>query len=161
MTLANNSVRTIWKGAEDLHAFGNFPNFAVSKDGKFAAAERSSFETPPEIWAGPIGEWRQLTSNNTAQSLAWGKAQNLEWKNEGLNIQGWLLPPRQVEAGKRYPMVVLHPRRTFRRSNAGLARFIWNVEGHYRGPRSTRLLRPDAESSREATVREKISLART
>src|SRR6266853_52697 len=56
LTLANNSVRTIWKGAEDLHAFGNFPNFAVSntKDGKFAAAERSSFETPPEIWTGPI-----------------------------------------------------------------------------------------------------------
>jgi dipeptidyl aminopeptidase/acylaminoacyl peptidase len=107
LTLANNSVRTIWKGAEDLHAFGNFPNFAVSKDGKFAVAERSSFETPPEIWAGPIGEWRQLTSNNSAQSPAWGKAQNLEWKNEGLDIQGWLLPPRQVEAGKRYPMVVL------------------------------------------------------
>src|SRR5213595_2575768 len=48
LTLANNSVRTIWRGAQDLHAFGNFPNFAVSKDSKFAAAERSSFETPPE-----------------------------------------------------------------------------------------------------------------
>src|SRR5216117_2101344 len=68
LTPANNSMRTIWKGAEALHAFGNFPDFAVSKDGKFAAAERSSFETPPEIWAGPIGEWRQLTSNNAAQS---------------------------------------------------------------------------------------------
>jgi dipeptidyl aminopeptidase/acylaminoacyl peptidase len=107
LTLANNALRTIWKGAEGIHAFGNFPNFALSKDGKLAAADRSTFETPPEIWAGPIGQWRQLTSNNTAQSLAWGKAQNLEWKNEGLNIQGWLLPPRQVEAGKRYPMIVL------------------------------------------------------
>jgi dipeptidyl aminopeptidase/acylaminoacyl peptidase len=107
LALANNSFRTIWKGAEGIHAFGNFPNFALSKDGKFAAANRSTFETPPEIWAGPIGQWRQLTNNNTAQSLAWGKAQNLEWKNEGLNIQGWLLPPRQVETGKRYPMVVL------------------------------------------------------
>src|SRR5216117_789876 len=48
LALANNSVRTIWKGAEHLYAFGNFPNFAVSKDGKFAGAERSSFETPPE-----------------------------------------------------------------------------------------------------------------
>jgi dipeptidyl aminopeptidase/acylaminoacyl peptidase len=106
-TLANNSVRTIWKGAEDLHAFGNFPNFAVSKDGKFAAAERSSFETPPQIWAGPIGDWRQLTSNNAAQSPTWGKAENLEWTNDGSNIQGWLLPPIQVESGKKYPMVVL------------------------------------------------------
>src|SRR5437879_10307071 len=109
LTLANNSVRTIWKGAEDLHAFGNFPNFAVSstKDGKFAAAERSSFETPPEIWAGPIGEWRQLTSNNSALSPTWGKGQNLEWTNDRFNIQGWLLPPIQVEPGKKYPMVVL------------------------------------------------------
>src|SRR6266852_1780744 len=79
LTVANNSVRTIWKGAEDLHAFGNFPNFAVSKDGKFAAAERSTFETPPEIWVGPIGEWRQLTNNNSALSATWGKAESIEW----------------------------------------------------------------------------------
>jgi dipeptidyl aminopeptidase/acylaminoacyl peptidase len=107
LTLADNSLRTIWKGAEGIHAFGNFPNFSVSKDGKFAAAARSSFETPPEIWAGPLGEWRQLTSNNVAQAVSWGKAQNLEWTNDGFNIQGWLLQPRQVETGKKYPMVVL------------------------------------------------------
>jgi dipeptidyl aminopeptidase/acylaminoacyl peptidase len=107
LTLGNNSVRTIWKGAEHIHAFGNFPNFALSTDGKFAAAARSSYETPPEIWAGSIGEWRQLTKNNTALSPSWGKAQNLEWINEGLNIQGWLVPPKQVEPGKKYPMVVL------------------------------------------------------
>ena len=107
LTLANNSVQTIWKGAEDLHAFGNFPNFAVSKDGKFTAAERSGFETPPEIWAGPPGDWRKLTSNNSALSPTWGKAENLEWTNDGFNIQGWVLPPIQVESGKKYPMVVL------------------------------------------------------
>jgi dipeptidyl aminopeptidase/acylaminoacyl peptidase len=107
LTLGNNSVRTIWNGAEHVHAFGNFPNFALSTDGKFAAAARSSYETPPEIWAGLIGEWRQLTKNNTALSASWGKAQNLEWINEGLNLQGWLLPPKQIEPGKKYPMVVL------------------------------------------------------
>jgi dipeptidyl aminopeptidase/acylaminoacyl peptidase len=107
LTLADNSVRTVWKGAEGIHAFGNFPNFALAKDGKFAAAARSSYETPPEIWAGPIGEWRQLTSNNSAQSPTWGKAQSLEWTNDSFNIQGWLLPPAQVESGKKYSMVVL------------------------------------------------------
>ncbi|MDQ2824173.1 MAG: S9 family peptidase, partial [Verrucomicrobiota bacterium] len=107
LMLSNNSVRTIWKGAEGIHAFGNFPNFAISKDGKFAAAARSNYETPPEIWAGPLDEWRQLTSNNAALSPNWGKAQNLEWTNDGFDIQGWLLPPSQVESGKRYPMVVL------------------------------------------------------
>src|SRR5438477_11951521 len=107
LTLANNSVRTIWKGAEGLYAFGNFPNFALSKDGKFAAAVRSSYETAPEIWAGPIGEWQQLTANNSALSPTWGKAENLEWTNDGFNIQAWLLPPAKVESGKKYPMVVL------------------------------------------------------
>ena len=68
LTLSNNSVRTIWKGAENIHAFGHFPNFALSKDGKISAVARSSYESPPEIWAGPIGEWRQLTTNNSALS---------------------------------------------------------------------------------------------
>ena len=34
LNLTNNSARTIWKGPEGIHAFGNFPNFALSKDGK-------------------------------------------------------------------------------------------------------------------------------
>ena len=107
LTLSNNSVRTIWKGAENIHAFGNFPNFALSKDGKLAAAVRSDYNSPPEIWAGPIGEWRQLTNNNASLTTDWGKAENLEWTNEGLKIQGWLLPPPQVDSAKKYPMVVL------------------------------------------------------
>ena len=107
LTVPNNSVRTIWKGDDALHAFGNFPDFAVSKNGKFAAAEHSTFETPPEIWVGPIGEWRQLTNNNSALSATWGKAESLEWANEGFNIQGWLLSPVKIESGKKYPMVVL------------------------------------------------------
>src|SRR6267378_3872468 len=107
LTPSDNGVRTIWNGAEHIHAFGNFPNFALSNDGKFAATVRSSYEMPPEIWTGSIGEWRQLTKNNTAVSPSWGKAENLEWTNEGFNIQGWLLPPARVESGKKYPMVVL------------------------------------------------------
>ena len=107
LTLSSNSVHTTWKGSEALHAFGNFPDFAVSKDRKFAAAERSTFETPPEVWVGPIGEWRQLTNNNSALSATWGKADSLEWTNEGFTIQGWLLSPAKIESGKKYPMVVL------------------------------------------------------
>src|SRR5438067_752459 len=107
LTISDNGVRTIWNGAEHIHAFGNFPNFALSTDGKFGAAARSSYEIPPEIWTGPVGEWRQLTKNNTALSPSWGKAESLEWTNEGLNIQGWLLPPARVESGTKYPMIVL------------------------------------------------------
>ena len=107
LSVADNSVRTIWKGPESLHAFGNFPDFAVAKDGKFAAVVRSSYEVPPEVWAGPIGGWRQLTKNNAAISPTWGKAESVEWTNDGFNIQGWLLLPAKVESGKKYPLVVL------------------------------------------------------
>ena len=107
LTVADNSVRTIWKGAEEMRAFGKFPNLAVSTDGKSAAAERSDFNTAPEIWVGPLNTWRQLTNDNSGQSPVWGKAENLEWTNEGFNIQAWLIPPSRIESGKKYPMVVL------------------------------------------------------
>ena len=58
LNLTDDSARTIWKGPEGIHAFGNFPNFALSKDGKLAAAVRSTYNSPPEVFAGPLGEWR-------------------------------------------------------------------------------------------------------
>jgi dipeptidyl aminopeptidase/acylaminoacyl peptidase len=105
--LTNNSGRTIWKGPEGIHAFGNFPNFDVSKDGRFAAAVRDTYNSPPEVFGGPLNEWRQLTDNNSGLQATWGKAESIEWANEGQNIQGWLVPPAKVEAGRKYPMVVL------------------------------------------------------
>jgi len=103
----DNSARTIWKGPEGIHAFGNFPNFALSKDGNFAAVVRSTYNSPPEVFVGPLGEWRQLTNNNAGLQANWGKAESIEWTNEGSNIQGWLVPPAKIEAGKKYPLVVL------------------------------------------------------
>ena len=105
--LADNSARTIWKGPEGIHAFGNFPNLALSKDGKFAAAVCSTYNSPPEVFTGPLGKWHPFTNNNTDLQANWGKAESIEWTNEGFNIQGWLVPPAKVEAGKKYPMVVL------------------------------------------------------
>jgi dipeptidyl aminopeptidase/acylaminoacyl peptidase len=103
----DNSTRTIWKGSEGIHAFGNFPNFALSDDGNFAAIVRSTYNSPPEVFAGPIGEWHQLTDNNAGLQANWGKAESIEWTNEGSNIQGWLVPAAESEPGKNYPMVVL------------------------------------------------------
>src|SRR6476661_4258883 len=107
LSLTNNSTQTIWKGSEGIHAFGNFPDFSLSSDGKLAAAELSSYNSPPEVFAGPLGEWRQLTNNNAGLQANWGKAESIEWTNEGSNIQGWLVPPAKIEPGKKHPMVVL------------------------------------------------------
>src|SRR6059058_730810 len=107
LSLTNNSAQTIWKGPEGIHAFGNFPDFSLSSDGKLAAAELSRYNSPPEVFAGPPGKWRQLTSNNATLHANWGKAESIEWTNEGSNIQGWVVPPVKVESGQKYPMVVL------------------------------------------------------
>jgi dipeptidyl aminopeptidase/acylaminoacyl peptidase len=107
LSLSNNSAQTIWKGPEGIHAFGNFPDFSASSDGKVAAAELSRYNSPPEVFAGPLGEWRQLTNNNAGLHANWGKAESIEWTNEGSNIQGWVVPPVKVESGQKYPMVVL------------------------------------------------------
>src|SRR5947207_4013438 len=107
LSLNNNSAQTIWKGPEGIHAFGNFPDFSLSSDGKLAATELSSYNSPPEVFAGPLGEWRQLTNNNAGLQANWGKAESIEWTNEGSSIQGWLVPPAKIDPGKKYPMVVL------------------------------------------------------
>jgi dipeptidyl aminopeptidase/acylaminoacyl peptidase len=107
LNLADNTVRTLWQAAEGFHAFGNFPDFALARDGRVAALVRTSYETPPEVWAGPIGLWHQVTHNNAELKPIWGKAESLEWTNEGNEIQGWLLPPAKLEPNKKYPLVVL------------------------------------------------------
>ena len=93
---------------------------------------RSTYETPPEVWAGPIGQWHQLTNNNSALKPTWGKAESLEWTNEGFNIQGWLLPPAKIESGKKYPMVVLIHGGPSSVTHAGVAGWFWNVARHHR-----------------------------
>jgi dipeptidyl aminopeptidase/acylaminoacyl peptidase len=105
--LADNSVHTVWQAPEGFYAFGNFPNFALARDSKVAALVRSSFETPPEVWAGPSGKLHQLTHENAGLKPTWGKAENLEWTNQGKKIQGWLIPPANVASDRKYPLVVL------------------------------------------------------
>ncbi len=107
LSISEKSVRTIQKLTEGIHAFGNFPNFALSRDGKSAAAVLGGYNTPPEVSVGPTGAWRQLTRNNASLPMTWGKAESIEWTNDGFNIQGWLVPPAKIEAGKKYPLVML------------------------------------------------------
>jgi dipeptidyl aminopeptidase/acylaminoacyl peptidase len=107
LSLGQPSIRTVWRGAENVHACGYFANFALSPDGGMSAVVRSDYQAPPEVWAGPPGQWTQLTGNNASQKAMWGPAESLEWTNQGLRIQGWILRPRAVEPDKRYPMIVV------------------------------------------------------
>ena len=129
LNIKDNSVRTVWKGNEGVHAFGNFPNFAFSSDAD-AAVVRGGYNTAPEVWAARFGlntltpsdtmrsvertgetatlsQWKQMTNDNASIPMTWGKAESIEWTNDGMNIQGWLVPPAKIESGRKYPMVVM------------------------------------------------------
>jgi dipeptidyl aminopeptidase/acylaminoacyl peptidase len=97
---------TIWRGGEGVTAGLWGANLSVARDGKTSAVIRNSFAAAPEVWAGPIGEWKQMTHRNASVKPAWGEAKSIHWKNDGYDIQGWLIYPKDFDAGKKYPMVV-------------------------------------------------------
>jgi dipeptidyl aminopeptidase/acylaminoacyl peptidase len=67
---------------------------------------RSSFEHAGEVWAGPIDALKQITHLNDGLKPVWGKTENVEWTNEGFNVQGWLLYPANYDPAKKYPLLV-------------------------------------------------------
>jgi dipeptidyl aminopeptidase/acylaminoacyl peptidase len=99
-------IAPLWRGAEAVSAGLPGPSLSVTRDGKTTAVVRESFTTAPEVWAGPIGSWVPLTRANAGLAPLWGEARSLTWKSDGLDVQGWLVAPRAVAAGKRFPMVV-------------------------------------------------------
>ncbi len=106
LEIPSNRTERLWQGGESLHAGGNDANFSLSADGKSAGVIRADWQHPPEIWAGQIGDWKQLTHNNAALKPHWGEVKNIEWTSEGASVQGWLLYPAAFDQAKKYPMVV-------------------------------------------------------
>ncbi len=106
---------TVWRGAEMITERGTAPGLALAADGKASAVLRQSFGRPPEVWAGPLGAWRQVTAKNARYAASWGEAKSLHWTSGGVEVQGWLLPPPGVSLaaspgdglGRRYPLVVV------------------------------------------------------
>jgi dipeptidyl aminopeptidase/acylaminoacyl peptidase len=100
-------VETLWRGLETVST-GSAWDFGISlaADGKSCALVRQSFQEPPEIWAGEIGAWKQITHLNGNIRPDWGKSESIHWLSDGMEIQSWLLYPVNYDPSKRYPMVV-------------------------------------------------------
>ena len=105
VSASGGAVQKIWSGEESVSAQSSL-NGAVSRDGSVSAVIRQSASTPPELWTGPIGNWKQLTSLNAGIKPAWGETVNFHWTNGKLPLQGWLMLPLNYAPGKRYPLVV-------------------------------------------------------
>jgi dipeptidyl aminopeptidase/acylaminoacyl peptidase len=97
-----------WTGEELVATTSNawVPGGSFSRDGSVTAIVRQSASAPPEVWAGPIGKWKQLTNLNAGVKPAWGEMRNVHWMNGTTRVQGWLMLPQDFASGKSYPLVV-------------------------------------------------------
>ncbi|HEX5379835.1 MAG TPA: S9 family peptidase, partial [Phenylobacterium sp.] len=97
------AVKPVWSDQVSLAAGDG--KIALSADARTAAGVSQSFAFAPRIVAGPVAAMIPITHDNDALTPA-TRARSIAWKNEGLDVQGWLLAPLGLEAGKTYPMVV-------------------------------------------------------
>ncbi|HEV2288024.1 MAG TPA: S9 family peptidase [Candidatus Acidoferrales bacterium] len=104
--LDSGAVSTLYTGPEHLSANGFGVAVSLARDGKTAATVRQSFSAPPEVWAGPIGDWKQITHVNSGLHPAWGKAESLHWTTDIGSVQGWLVYPADYDPSKKYGLVV-------------------------------------------------------
>ena len=103
-----DASRILWSGEEwtGTASGGWEPSGSFSRDGTKIAVVREAAGTPPEIWAGTIGKWEQVTHLNTGVKPAWGETRNVHWMNSSMRVQGWLTFPKDFTPGKTYPLVV-------------------------------------------------------
>jgi dipeptidyl aminopeptidase/acylaminoacyl peptidase len=102
----SGTIETLAHEPGQLSASGWGTAISLASDGKTSAVIRQSLAHPPEVWAGAIGQWKQITRKNADLKPAWGEAKSIHWQNDGFNLQGWLLYPVNFDASKKYPMVV-------------------------------------------------------
>ncbi len=98
-------VEILWTGEEYARPESDLW-MGRSAGSNSVALVRQSASTPPEVWAGRIGKWKQLTQINTGVKPAWGESRNVHWMNGDTRVQGWLMFPRDYRAGKKYPLIV-------------------------------------------------------
>lgn len=102
----DRKITPVWTGPETLPVGLFVPYVSVANDGKTTAVVRESFSKAPEVWAGAIGDWKQITQRNAALRPEWGEAKSLHWKTDIGDVQGWLIYPRDFDPAKKYPLVV-------------------------------------------------------
>ena len=111
ITTDGQSTPASWKGwtgeetigtATDVYALGA----SFSRDGTVSAVVRQAASTPPEVWAGPMGSWKQLTHVNSNVHATWGESRNVHWMNGDTRVQGWLMLPKDYDPAKKYPLVI-------------------------------------------------------
>ncbi len=83
VSASSGTVKSLWSGEEALGSV------SLSRNGSDTAVIRQSASTPPEVWAGPVGKWKQFTTVNAEVKPAWGVCTTSTGRTE----------PRSLKAG--------------------------------------------------------------
>lgn len=104
----SGATRNLWKADASIRSGSEETSLAVanSKKGPVVAFTSSAWDKLPEVYAGTFDQLIQLTQLNPIAKDSLPKAVNVEWKNEGWQVQGWLLYPQKYDSTKKYPMLV-------------------------------------------------------
>lgn len=78
---------------------------SISAQTHTIAVIRSSFEHAPEVWYGVPNNLHQVTHLNDGLKPSWGKAESIDYTNEGFNLQGFLLYPAHYDPLKKYGLI--------------------------------------------------------
>ena len=107
--VSSGKVAQLWTGSDIIETESFYRSIAISlaSNHEESAVIRHSWARPPEVWAGRTGDWKQVTHLNDALHSQWGDMKSLHWMSDGLKIQGWLMYPKDYDASRRYPMVVV------------------------------------------------------
>ncbi|MGA9558879.1 MAG: S9 family peptidase [Terriglobales bacterium] len=102
-----------WTGEETIGTTtgGWVPSASFSRDGSVSAVVRQAASTPPEVWTGKMGAWRQITHLNQNVKPSWGESRNVHWLSDKAaggddRVEGWLMLPANYDPAKKYPLVV-------------------------------------------------------
>ena len=107
VTVHGSAIQQLWSGEESASPESrDWVSRSPDGDKLITAIVRQSPSAPPEVWAGPIGAWKQLTEINASAKPIWGNMRNVHWTNGTTQVQGWLLMPKDFSSSKTYPLVV-------------------------------------------------------
>ncbi len=110
LDVSTGATTALWQSGETIHAGPEATSLSVAKSSRsplpVVALVRTFWSTPPEVWAGSVGHWHQISHENAQIETTPVRAESISWKNDSFQVQGWLVFPPHFDSSKHYPMIV-------------------------------------------------------
>ena len=103
----SGTIVTLWSAPVSARSQTFNGPIAFAADGAAAASVIQDFTHAPEIARGRLPQLAPVTRTNAALPATL-VAQSVHWKNEGFDVQGWLLRPLKVGSGKHPMITIVH-----------------------------------------------------